>query len=258
MKPTRALIYFGGALVTSAITLMLPATAAAHGGNIDPNVIHACVQQSSNQVRIVGVNGSCTNSEIPAHWGIIGPKGAQGEKGDQGIQGIQGIQGVKGDKGDQGIQGVKGDKGDTGEEGAPGAKGEKGDAGPSIGALIFAQQVPITIVPATRDGESGINLHATLPASGTLVIMASGTAFCDAAKGTKKDIAVDVVVDDMVSGSLEGPSFECAKDKHPALTSEVVILPVASGVHTIQFRTRNGAQYSAVDRWKVSVFEYSN
>ena len=130
MKPTRALIYFGGALVTSAITLMLPATAAAHGGNIDPNVIHACVQQSSNQVRIVGVNGSCTNTEIPAHWGIIGPKGAQGEKGDQGIQGIQGIQGVKGDKGDQGIQGVKGDKGDTGEEGAPGAKGEKGDAGP--------------------------------------------------------------------------------------------------------------------------------
>ena len=54
--------------------------AYAHDGNSDPAVVHACVQKSSNQVRIVGVAGSCTNAEVALHWSITGPQGAAPNK----------------------------------------------------------------------------------------------------------------------------------------------------------------------------------
>lgn len=241
-----------GAVTLGAVLVGAPSIAAAHGGNADPNVIHACIQKSSNQVRIVGVGGACTNAESPEHWGIIGPKGVQGEKGEQGLQG------VKGDTGAQGAQGIQGVQGDRGEKGDPGEKGEKGDPGPSIGALILAEQVPVVIDgPAKTEGTSTINLDAHLAAPGTLVIMASGTAFCEAAGGTKKNIAVDVVVDGEVRGTMDGPSFDCSKDNHRPLTSAYVVMPVTSGAHVIQFRVRGGAQYNANDRWNVTVLQYS-
>jgi hypothetical protein len=68
-------------LVTMALAfLAIPTIASAHGGNNDPNVVHACIGNVSKVVRIVGVTGSCIVSpalaaETPAHWGIQGPQG---------------------------------------------------------------------------------------------------------------------------------------------------------------------------------------
>lgn len=111
-------------LLTLAIALV-PSVAGAHAGNNDPNVVHACVANLTNIVRIVGVNGSCivrpaAVAETPVHWAIQGPKGERGDKGEPGAQGLPGPQGATGPAGEQGAQGP---------QGAPGPAGPQGPAG---------------------------------------------------------------------------------------------------------------------------------
>jgi len=123
--------------------MAIPAIVSAHGGNDDPNVIHACINNLTKIARVVGVNGSCLDSqnswdETPAHWDITGPAGLQGPQGPMGgpgapgLQGPIGPQGVKGDAGvtgPQGGQGPAGPKGDTGAAGAIGPQGARGATG---------------------------------------------------------------------------------------------------------------------------------
>jgi collagen triple helix repeat protein len=90
------------------------------------NQIYACVQNGSQQVRIVGAADACRSTETRVVWNIVGPQGPKGDKGDKGDQGIQG---PKGDKGDPGIQGLKGDRGDAGPQGPMGPQGPAGDSG---------------------------------------------------------------------------------------------------------------------------------
>lgn len=136
-----------GALI--ALTAMMlapgggarPHVAFAHGG--DAGVIHACVQQGSQQVRIVGPAESCRGPETAVHWSIVGPigpagpvgpagpQGPQGPKGDKGDQGATGPQGVAGPVGPAGPQGPTGSTGDTGPQGSQGVAGPSGPAGPA-------------------------------------------------------------------------------------------------------------------------------
>lgn len=100
-------------VTTTLLFLAIPALAAAHGGNNDPNMVHACVGNASKVVRIVGVSGSCIASppilaETAVHWPQVAASGPQGPKGD------------KGDKGDQGIPGPQGEHGTNGVDGAAG------------------------------------------------------------------------------------------------------------------------------------------
>ena len=74
-----------------------PASAFAHGG--DASVIHACVHQSSQQVRIIGPNDACKSQETAVHWAIAGAPGPQGPAGPQGPPGPQGPQGPAGPSG---------------------------------------------------------------------------------------------------------------------------------------------------------------
>jgi hypothetical protein len=74
--------------------LAIPMLASAHGGNNDPNVVHACIGNGSMIVRIVGVSGSCRPAETPAHWDIQGPQGAPGLDGTNGTNGTNGIDGT--------------------------------------------------------------------------------------------------------------------------------------------------------------------
>ena len=46
-------------IVAAFALLAIPTLASAHGGNNDPNVVHACIGNVSKIVRIVGVSGSC-------------------------------------------------------------------------------------------------------------------------------------------------------------------------------------------------------
>src|SRR5262245_16952343 len=108
----------GLALTAAAALLALPAAGYAHDGNNDPNVIHACVQKSSNQVRVVGVGGACTNAESSVHWAIVGPQGPAGPAGAQGPAGVAGPQGPAGTAGRQGPAGAAGPQGPAGAVGA--------------------------------------------------------------------------------------------------------------------------------------------
>lgn len=67
-----------------AFIMAIPTMASAHAGNDDSNVVHACIANGSRLVRIVGVSGSCTMAETPAHWDIQGPQGIPGVDGQDG------------------------------------------------------------------------------------------------------------------------------------------------------------------------------
>jgi len=223
-----------GSIATAAAALLVsvtafPTTASAHSGNSDPNVIHACVQQSNDHVRIVGVNGSCTGAEVPVHWAIAGPQGPVGPQGPAGAPGA------------------------SGPAGPPGAQGP---AGPSSGVLIYAEQVGIGQPgPAYVDGVSGINLAPVLPAPGTLLVQASGTAWCSGS--VNKDIWVTVEVDGNGLGTLSGGTIFCDGARHTLTSAFVVVPTVSAGGHVIRFVTAGGAQYDSADRWNVTLLEYS-
>jgi hypothetical protein len=50
------------------------------------NQIYACVQNGSQQVRIVGAADACRSTETRVVWNIVGPQGPKGDKGDKGDQ----------------------------------------------------------------------------------------------------------------------------------------------------------------------------
>jgi len=97
-----------------AILSAIPSIAYAHAGNNDPHLVHACVNNLTKGVRIVGVTGTCVTgpaavAETPVHWQIAGepgPPGPPGSDGQPGAQGVQGIQGIPGEQGPIGPSGI--------------------------------------------------------------------------------------------------------------------------------------------------------
>lgn len=67
-----------------------PRDAAAQG------VIKACVQRSSQQVRIIQNTESCRATEIPVEWNIAGSPGPAGPTGPEGPEGPSGPAGADG------------------------------------------------------------------------------------------------------------------------------------------------------------------
>jgi hypothetical protein len=74
----------------AATAAVFAAGAFAHGGNNDPNAIHACVNRFG-EVRILGFQGLSIAGPCPllggpwaaVHWGIVGPSGPSGATGAQ-------------------------------------------------------------------------------------------------------------------------------------------------------------------------------
>jgi hypothetical protein len=92
----------------------IPAIASAHGGNNDPNIVHACVNNTTKVVRVVGHLDLCisqptSKAETPAHWDIQGPPGPPGTNGTNGANGIDGTNGVDGTNGLDGINATRAD-----------------------------------------------------------------------------------------------------------------------------------------------------
>ena len=48
-------------------------TPAAFADGGDPTLIHACVNNSSGEIKIVGANASCKNNETALHWPAVAP-----------------------------------------------------------------------------------------------------------------------------------------------------------------------------------------
>ena len=91
------------AAVTTAV-VVIPA-ALAHGGNSDPNAIHACVNRVG-EVRILGfmgypggLDGVCPSLGGPwafVHWNTAGAAGTTGASGPKGTTGTTGATGATG------------------------------------------------------------------------------------------------------------------------------------------------------------------
>lgn len=69
-------LFFSSSAVLGLLLGLPTPIAFAHGGNA--SLIHACVQQGSQQVRIVGPSEACRGPEAPLHWNITGPQGPAG------------------------------------------------------------------------------------------------------------------------------------------------------------------------------------
>jgi hypothetical protein len=145
--------------VLAVATVFFPTLVQAHDGDSNPAVVHACVQQSSKQVRIVGVNGACSNSETTAHWAISGPQGPAGLKArpvwrPRGCR-EQLVNGPAGPLRDQpDLPGRRESRdppadGPPGLNGADGAQGATGPAGPAGTPAVLAFNIVHTL-PDTR------------------------------------------------------------------------------------------------------------
>ena len=149
-------------VAAAAGTLLLAPAAWAHGGNNDPNAIHACVTSTNGSVRIVSAKtGVCLWGEQVMHWQITGPQGPQGPAGSpgaQGAQGPQGLQGLQGPAGPQGPEGLQGPAGPQGPEGLPGQQGPQGPQGadgPQGPAGVIDTFDHLAGLPCTREGLTG-------------------------------------------------------------------------------------------------------
>jgi hypothetical protein len=113
--------------------LVIPASA---------QVIHACVNHSSGDLKIVPAGAACQRNWSPLSWNVQGPQGPQGPQGLLGPQGAQGAQGAQGIPGSQGPQGIPGQQGPQGQPGATvlvDAKGNTvGQLWPLAGSFVYA------------------------------------------------------------------------------------------------------------------------
>src|SRR5438094_1791983 len=85
--------------VLAAVLLVLPVLAlpvTTSTADAQSSVVYACVQQSSQQARIVAATEVCREVEARMSWSIIGPQGAKGDSGPVGPQGPAGPQGPQG------------------------------------------------------------------------------------------------------------------------------------------------------------------
>jgi hypothetical protein len=96
------------------ISLMSVTLASAHGGNTA--LIHACVNNTSGEIKIIGANSNCPSNYRALDWNIQGPAGQQGPIGPVGPVGPMGPQGLQGEPGAQGPQGIQGPAGISGLE----------------------------------------------------------------------------------------------------------------------------------------------
>ena len=112
------------------ISLVSVTLVSAHGGNTA--LIHACVSNSSGEIKIVGANANCPSNYRALDWNIQGPAGQQGPIGPAGPIGPVGPVGPVGPIGPQGLQGEQGPQGEPGPQGLQGIQGPAGISGLEI------------------------------------------------------------------------------------------------------------------------------
>jgi hypothetical protein len=115
------------------ISLVSVTLVSAHGGNTA--LIHACVNNTSGEIKIIGANATCPNNYRALDWNIQGPAGQQGPIGPVGPVGPVGLVGPIGP---QGLQGERGLQGEQGPQGLPGQQGIQGPAGISGLEIVTA------------------------------------------------------------------------------------------------------------------------
>ena len=178
-------------LVSALIFMAIPAIAGAHGGNNDPNMVHACIGNISRIARIVGVNGSCISApgvlaEAPAHWAIQGAPGAPGTNGAKGADGAPGINGTNGANGSDGTNGADGRNGIDGISVTFVGSFSGPEHGCANGGTIFAAGNANAYVCHGRDAAAG----AARPDG---PCFAPGRRYVDCGNGTVTDTVTGLI-----------------------------------------------------------------
>jgi hypothetical protein len=75
--------------VTATMLVAGVVVAVAHDGRPTKKVIHACVDDQTGAIQIVGGNDNCGAGESPLDWNGKGPRGAQGPPGPAGETGFE-------------------------------------------------------------------------------------------------------------------------------------------------------------------------
>jgi hypothetical protein len=115
------------ALAVILLSLVSVTYVSAHGGNTA--LIHACVNNTSGEIKIIGANANCPSNYHSLDWNIQGPAGQQGPIGPVGPVGPVGPIGPVGPMGPMGPQGEQGPQGDLGPQGLQGIQGPAGMSG---------------------------------------------------------------------------------------------------------------------------------
>jgi hypothetical protein len=111
------------ALAVILLSLVSVTYVSAHGGNTA--LIHACVSNSSGEIKIIAATATCPSNYRALDWNIqgpagqqgpIGPVGPMGPVGPTGSVGPTGPIGPQGEPGPQGLQGIQGHAGISGLE----------------------------------------------------------------------------------------------------------------------------------------------
>jgi hypothetical protein len=100
--------------LSAALLISMPQKASAQ-------VIHACANDSSGELKVVKAGMPCPRNWAPLSWNVAGPPGPSGP---------QGLPGLPGPQGPQGPQGLPGPQGPQGPQGLPGPQG------PQAGLLL--------------------------------------------------------------------------------------------------------------------------
>ena len=151
------------ALNVVLISLVSVTLVSAHGGNMA--LIHACVNNTSGEIKIVGANSNCPSNYRALDWNIQGPTGQQGAQGQQGPIGLVGPVGPIGPVGPVGSQGLQGERGLQGEQGPQGLPGQQGIQGLQGPAGISGWEV-VTVRSDNTGGEAlnSIGVYVDCPA----------------------------------------------------------------------------------------------
>ena len=142
------------------ISLVSVTLVSAHGGNTA--LIHACVSNTSGEIKIVGANANCPNNYRALDWNIQGPAGQQGAQGQPGPMGPVGPVGPVGPAGPVGQVGPVGPIGPQGLQGERGLQGEQGPQGLPGPAGISGLEI-VTAYSGTQNTDI-IYVYAECPA----------------------------------------------------------------------------------------------
>jgi Collagen triple helix repeat (20 copies) len=122
----------------ASIFLGLSAAIAQPGPPSPPQqVIFACKNNSSGELKIVAVNATCPNNSTLISWNVTGPQGPPGIQGPVGPVGPIGATGLTGPVGQTGPVGAAGPQGVPGTIGPPGPAGPVGPGGTALAAKQF-------------------------------------------------------------------------------------------------------------------------
>jgi Collagen triple helix repeat (20 copies) len=120
-------------------------------------VLYACVNNNSGEVKFVSATAACPGNSTKVNWNVVGPQGPQGPQGPVGPQGQQGPAGPQGVQGPQGPQGPIGLTGPQGPGGAL-AGGYYG----CVGQTVTSDSQPFNFISGVTFG-SAIVTPATPP-----------------------------------------------------------------------------------------------